>query len=43
MGSFQRWLDRANARYGGIGAVITATVLLAVPVFPPGAILGGLR
>ncbi|HKI97096.1 MAG TPA: hypothetical protein VKB51_01355 [bacterium] len=40
MGSFQQWLDRTNARYGGIGAVITATICLAVLVYALLVILG---
>ncbi len=27
---FQAWLDRVNARYGGIGSVIVATTLLTL-------------
>lgn len=27
---FQAWLDRVNARYGGVGSVLVATVLLTL-------------
>lgn len=27
---FQAWLDRVNAKYGGIGSVIVATILLTL-------------
>jgi hypothetical protein len=40
MGSFQRWLDRANERYGGIGAVVTATLLVLVLFYALVVILG---
>ena len=27
---FQAWLDRVNARYGGVGSLLVATVLLSL-------------
>ena len=40
MASFQDWLARVNARYGGVGAVITATVCLGSLVYGIVVILG---
>lgn len=40
MRSFQDWLDRTNDRYGGIGAVVMATLCLAALVYAIVVILG---
>lgn len=39
MGDLQDWLDRVNARWGGIGAVVTTTICLVVLLYGLWAIL----
>jgi hypothetical protein len=40
MGSFQQWLERANARYGAVGAIVTTALCLAVLIYALVTILG---
>ena len=40
MSSLQDWLDRTNARYGGIGSLVTAVLCLSALLYALVVILG---
>ena len=40
MSPFQDWLDRVNARWGAVGAVVTATLCLSALAWALTTILG---